>query len=303
MSQDQEFDQNQVFEKYLAGKTDLSQLYAELPQVELPDHLDATILAEAHRAVNSRPGAKSKRRWTIPLGLVASLIVAVMVGLQLPYMLKDAALPLQLKEEKMAALMDKNIPEPASPAPAPVGAKQLKAKVNSGSMRSEPASGDIAGSAEGSMPARVNAPLLAAPAEDRPSGVTSVIVPPPLAAPAPASASKRMELRERGDAGNAEALAKEKKATGQTEGFFSDALQQHAPAANSATPQPAQARRPLLQATKDVAAGEDSLRAEDWLIRIKRLKQEGKLEEAKQELAAFKKRYPDYPVPAAFELK
>ena len=292
----------------------MSKLYAELPQVELPDHLDAAILAEAHRAVNSRPGARPKRRWTIPLGLVASLIVAVMVGLQLPYMLKDAAQPQQLKEERMAALMDKNTTEPASPAPVEARESQLMEKVKSGITLGKPAPREAEGATAGNTPARANAPVRAAPSESTSAessrlGATSVIVPSPVAAPsplpapAPVTASKRLELRVRGDIDSGAILSKEKKAFGHAEGYVSDSLEQRAPAAaRTAVPQPVQADRPLRQPIKEEAS-EASLRPEDWLIRIKRLKREGKPDEAKKDLAAFKKRYPDYPVPAEFEIR
>lgn len=76
--------QDKDLENYLHGKSDLSQVYADLPEVKLPDHLDQAILAEAHRAVRSRPGGR--RSWLIPTSIAASLFVAVILGLQLPYL-------------------------------------------------------------------------------------------------------------------------------------------------------------------------------------------------------------------------
>ena len=61
-------------------------------------------------------------------------------------------------------------------------------------------------------------------------------------------------------------------------------------------PQPVQTKRSL---SKDDAITSP----EDWLDRIKKLKQEGRLEEAKKELDAFKKRYPDFPVPEALQTR
>lgn len=279
------------FETYLQGKTDLSQAYADLPQVGLPDHLDAAILAEAYRAVSAGPTAKPKRRWPIPLGMVATLFAVVMIGLQLPYMLKEAALPQQL-EERMA--------EPASPAPDELGKIQM-AKPKPEITRSAP----MADKAE--EPAKPNAPVLAAPQESKAAGAdllgaTSVAAPPPAAAPlqAPAKAAKRMEMRERADTDNEMTQSKEKKTSSYAEGGVSDSLEQPA-AARVATPQPAQQNRSLMQPLKE--AGEAALHPEDWLLRIQRLKQQGKLDEAKKELAAFRKRYPDYRVPEALEVR
>ena len=84
--------------------------------------------------------------------------------------------------------------------------------------------------------------------------------------------------------------------------MVSDSSEQRAPAAARATCNPLQPDRSVMQPSRD-EAGEASLRPEDWLIRIQRLKQQGKLDEARKELAAFKKRYPDYRIPEALELR
>lgn len=272
MSQDREL------EKYLDGKSEVSQLYADLPEVVLPDHLDAAILAEAHRAVGSRPGAKTKRRWTIPLGMVATLFVAVMIGLQLPYMLKDTALPQPQTEENVtAAAMDKITAERSSAAPEERKKSQEMARVKA-RPKSEISRGAAAPmEAEVAAPATQNAPL--------------------LAPPSPAVAAKRVEMRERADVDTGMALSKEKNAVGHAEGKLSGSIEQRKPAAAMmAAPAPAELERSL----KD-EGGDTNLTPADWLVRIKRLKQEGKPEEAKKELAAFKKRYPDYRVPKELE--
>ena len=156
MSQDREF------ETYLQGKTDLSQLYADLPQVELPDHLDAAILAEAHRAVKSRPAAKPRRRWSIPLSMVASLFVVVMIGLQLPYMLKDAALPQPQEEERIAvAAMDKSMSEPRP-------LRRMNARENQPRQNQNPnarVASQHRWQPQRKRPPSQNAPVLAAPEE------------------------------------------------------------------------------------------------------------------------------------------
>lgn len=301
MSQDREFD------TYLQGKTDLSQSYADLPPVELPDHLDAAILAEAHRAVKSRPAARPKRRWSIPLSMVASLIVAVMVGLQLPHMLKDAALPLPQEEQRIAAAaMDKSTGGLASPAPDERREIQPMARAKSESTRGEPA--PMAAQAEAA--AKPDAPVLVAPKETQTagtqeSGATSVVALPPVAAPSPAPvrAAKRPDLRERAIADNGGmAASKEKKASSRAEDAVGDFSEQRAPAAAGASvPQPAQPDSSVQTFNEDT--NEASLSPEDWLARIQRLKQQGKLDEARKDLAAFKKRYPDYRVPEALELR
>lgn len=116
----------------------------------------------------------------------------------------------------------------------------------------------------------------------------------PMAA-APAPVARRSELREEA----AGTLAKEKKSNDVGSSNLTDALEPRAPAAAVlASPAPVQLGRALKKDEADKA----SLRPEDWLARIAKLKQEGKLEDAKKELAEFKKRYPDYPVPKALGL-
>lgn len=274
MSQNSKLDE---FEKYLEGKSEVSQLYADLPEVVLPDHLDAAILAEAHRAVNSRPGAKPKRRWAVPLSMVATLFVAVMIGLQLPYMLKDTTQPPMPTEEKVAAMMDKGMAERSSDAQEERKKTQEMARVMARPKAEISRGAPAPMEAEVAVPATQNAPVGALP----PAAV----------------AAKRMELRERADVDSEMALSKDKKTVGHAEGKLSDTIEQRAPAA---APAPVQLHRSLMQPLKDEVSVAN-LHPEDWLLRIKKLKQEGKLQEAKQDLAAFKKRYPDYPVPEALE--
>lgn len=289
------------FEQYLQGKSALTQLYAELPASDVPGHLDAAILAEAHRAVGARPGGKSRRRWTIPLGMVATLFVVVMVSLPLPYMLKDAASPQQYKEEKIAAMMDQSMAEQSAAVP-----EERKKLLVMKSAKSNITRNEVAPlAAEADAYSKPYAPKPAIPqelnaVENKPLGATSGLVSPSVMAPAPAKAAINLQLRESSDFDQGRALSKTKKRAAQAEGEGIEAHEQRAPAAASAAPQPAQLERTLKQPLKDEAS-DANLRPEDWLKRIKKLRQQGKLEEAKKELAAFKKHYPDYPVPEALE--
>ena len=260
MNHDRELD------TYLQGKTELSRLYADAPQIEPPDHLDAAILAEAHRAVNARPGAKPKRRWAIPLGMVASLFAVVMIGLQLPYLLQEPALQQAPMEAKVAALTDESAAAPEPPA------KQERNK----RLAMDSAKSEIAA--------------------DKPVPVATEAYAQPAAtmAAAPAPVARRSELREEA----AGTLAKEKKSNDVGGSNITDELKSLATAAAVPASSPVQLERALKKDEADKA----SLRPEDWLARISKLKQEGKLEDAKKELAEFRKRYPDHPVPKALGL-
>ena len=120
----------------------------------------------------------------------------------------------------------------------------------------------------------------------------------PLAAPA-SQAAKPTGFSGSGYIAQDQVLAKEKKASGLAQDRHDDALAQPAPAAAMMiAPQPEQLKRALKE-----ESSETTLTPDDWLKRIKRLTTEGKLDEAKKELIAFKKRYPGYQVPEAFEIR
>lgn len=303
MNQDRDMD------KYLAGKSDLSKLYAELPEVVLPNHLDAVILAEAHRAVNSRPGAQQKRRWPVPLGLVASLLVAVMIGLQLPYMLRDSATSQQLKDEKTGKVLDKNMSEPSPSLPFEIIKNQL-ARESISKPKSDNKPGIPAPVVnEANSPSTQYAPAaLAAPKSiensARSTGAAAALDS-TQAAPSspPAKAAKLIEMKEQVDHFSGIEPPKEKKNANQTETDVSVSLdQKSSPKIRKDLAPAAKQERRLLQSIK---AEESDVRQnpEEWLKRIKKLKQAGNLDEASNELFAFKKRYPDYLVPEVYEVK
>lgn len=297
---------------YLQGESGLSKLYHELPQVGLPDHLDAAILAEAHRAVGSHPGGKRKRRWTFPLSMVATLFVAVMIALQLPYILKDAELT-QAPVEKRAAVasMAETMPEPgleknraervsaASADSSDAGLSQeKKSRVVSRERQVMAAKPEVHLFAASKKPATISG-LALSPVAPGVHSMPEAGAKPQAASPAPVLAAKR--LRESAEAERDISLLQEKQAVAQAQNFVSDSLDRRAPAA------PVSAENALVKSSADEAIAnkpdEAKPRPEKWLARIKRLKQQGKMEDAAKELAAFKKRYPDYPVPAAYEIK
>ncbi len=274
-------DKDSEFEAYLQGKSSLSDSYADLPQPKAPDHLDAAILAEAHRAVGARPGGRRWRSWMIPASMAATLFVAVIIGAQLRYLLpsdespqaarSDSAvsgnLAKEMRKEDNVAAQDKTA---AAPAPAPV--EQKPARAPQRRMAAAPA------------PAPSNQPMAdqAAPA---------------AAAPA-ALAEKQEAVQSERAAPSAEAglMARKKKALSEGEVSTFAAPPAAPEAAAAPAPQPGEQ---LGAAKADTA----SLRPEEWLARIRQLKQQGRLDEAKKELAAFKKRYPAYTLPKDLELR
>jgi hypothetical protein len=66
---------DEKFEAYLAGKSLVSEKYAELRDVEPPEDLDAVILAEAARAAKTHSHATPTRRWVIPVSVAATVMI------------------------------------------------------------------------------------------------------------------------------------------------------------------------------------------------------------------------------------
>ncbi|HEY5993496.1 MAG TPA: hypothetical protein VIU46_02735 [Gallionellaceae bacterium] len=292
-----EQDKDSEFEAYLQGKSSLSDVYGGLPQAKLPDHLDAAILAEAHRAVGARPGAKPGRSWVIPLSMAASLFVVVIIGMQLRYLLPGEVSPQAPRSEQSGPENQKaELPREADKLvtlnkgmAAPVQAEQKPARAPEGGLL------DMAPA----MPAPAAPPAPkkeAAAVQEAPQFRVSTSRPmaeqaaPAAEAPAPVVAEK---VAQEEQAGKGAARMKAKSAS--SEADVDAYAPQPAPVeAIAAAPQATPASEPQVAMG---AVSMANLRPADWLSRIKQLKQQGKLDEARKELAAFKKRYPDYKLP------
>lgn len=140
------------------------------------------------------------------------------------------------------------------------------------------------------------APALAAPA-NKPMQADQVA---PAAAAAPAAPAALAEKQEayRNEAAAPAAsygMMAKKKAGSEAAG---------APAAKSAAPEVSVAAAVAPAPAESSAMADTANQSpEQWLARIRKLKQQGKLDEARKELAAFKKRYPAYPLPKDMEIR
>lgn len=287
--------QERQFEKYLQGQSDLSQAYQEAPAVKLPEHLDAAILAEAHRAVDARPGGKNRRHWYMPLSLVATLFVMVMAGLMLPDMLKEADMTRQLQQAAPAASV------PAQQADA-VATGKLAEVVRTDSRIQSRDEARPAASAQpeykeksaqvqnvyrqsgAAMPVEAPAPVAALSSE--PAQPELMPAPVPLA-DKPALASRR-----KSEEPVKQELLLEKGMLADTE-IRSDKAARRSMAAPAAPMAKGYENQQSGMGTSD----ERVLPAEEWIKRIRKLVQENKMEEARKELAEFRKKYPDYVLP------
>ncbi len=256
--------------------------YRALGEAQPPEALDAAILAASRRAVGAGPqraGASRLRRWALPVSIAAvvvlSLSLVVRVQLERPdleALLPPVAVdkPAGDAKEEVAALAKRN--ELARTEP--------KAKAGAAA----PATAERERQALRAPPTPAPAPAAAPPAR------AFVAEPPaPKSAPAPAPAESAAPAQLGAASGAAPAAA-----PGIPEG--------RADRAPSAEPQAAgrvasnAALEDRAQASAEAAGKKDEVPRE-WLERIARLRREGRVKEADDSLAEFRRRYPDYEIP------
>lgn len=285
----------------------LDSAYRASPREEPPRELDERIRAAARRAVAAGPQTLEARaqgetarswiaRWRVPMSVAATVLVAV----TLSYMVQE--------EEARRVPIDG--PPSAAPAPAqvaPASAAPPRADVQSGPPVDErPARAQPPTAApvlrEKRAPAEAQAP---APAPAPPAKLE----PPPTAG----AASNELEKR-RADiaapaapaiqAAPAAPAAPAPIAPAAKPAPFSGPTTRAAPSGEAAEPlgrDRAAADRPgrMERGVAAPAAAEAKSRTpEAWVEEIRRLKAQGRTAEAAAELAEFRKRYPDYKLPA-----
>ena len=272
----------------------LSRRYRELAREEPPRALDDAILAAARREVESRPAPlvapTGRRRWFVPVAAAAVIVLSAVVTLHVqqeqsdpelsgpqvataPRARKDdaptAAPPAQLREEQVAAPRAKEADAmgvPAEAAKPQSERRQRQAPAAKPAAPSQPAFGE-------SAPAIARSEPKAAAESERFSQDPA----PVAAAPAPPAAATQM--RPAAPAAPAPRAADS--------------------AAGSGSPGAAESR--ALGGLRDnkMLAKAEAEPPERILERIAALRREGRIKEADDLYAEFKRRFPDYPVPEA----
>jgi hypothetical protein len=306
----------------------LDRAYRAGAREEPPSHLDAAILAAAHREVGARPRPLSARlhAWRVPVSIAAVVVLSVSV--------------VTLMREEGGGTLD----QAQRPAPA-AGAVQEQAKPEQPTVRNEAAASSAAAKVADEAKLRDSA-ASARRAEDSPRLTAKLAAepsakpeaqPPAPASPRPfpgaapmrdqpasassadlaagASASSTVGIRgSSGDTASPVAPA-EQAATGPAErsgqreraAVGAGALSMDRPAMAPATPSSAKAEYRALKAEPMKRADSGRLAplvkeletqpAEKWLVKIDALRREGRKDEAEELLAEFKRRFPDYPLP------
>ena len=263
---------------------------------EPPPALDAAIGAAARRAVDAAPGPRRNKHWWYPLAAAATVAVLAVGIAQLtppeqvaPTIVADMAVaPREAQqdvERRSAAVEEKPAAPPVAPATPPPA--QVPAK---------PAPGVAAGTLL-SERARVAAPI-----EMKKQALQAKRESPPqdkLASAAPETASANTAASAPASAPVLAARRSEPFPAAPAADSRRDVFQEErAPAVNApagaATAQAPQSRIAAAKVarTDEVKAKDASARGvEDWIKRIRDLKNDGRLDEAAKELAAFRAAY------------
>jgi len=249
--------------------------YRALGEERPPQALDDAILAASRRAVGAGPrraGTSRVRRWALPVSIAALVVLtmSLVVRIQLERPDLETALPPAALEkpardakEEVAALAKRNELQRAEPKAKTGAVAPAPAERERDAMRPPAAPAPAPAAAP---PARQFVPE---PPARKQAPAESVATPSTGAAPtavAPSVAEGRAVPGMREDTAAAGRVAS------------SAALEDRA------------------QASAEVAAKKDESPRE-WLERIARLRRDGRIKEADDSLADFRRRYPDYEIP------
>ena len=246
-----------------ANDHDVTKLYHEGSTDEPPAALDRAIVRAARESI--APAREARKPWwprfALPLQLALSAVLVTMLALT----------------------VDRNPPE----APAVTERTEPQQAPASATLKAAPTgAGPAAGESSAAAPAPEAKARLAAPSESRPSSPKADL----KAEAAPAA----MPVPGRSDRASAEKAAAEDAAA--PVGGRSLEAARRGPAAAGAVPGvPPSSGAPA--ANQAAAARSPS----DWLAAIERLAGTGEKTAARAELEAFRKAYPDYPVPERLE--
>ncbi len=282
----------------------LDRIYRAAGGENPPAHLDAAILAAAHREARARPRTQPAvlRRWHLPVSIAAIVVLSVSVV----SLVNEEGGETLMQASPQPAPAEPPVAQPARPAPvlpemerarAPAAAP---ATIRPAQRQEAPTDApvalgkmaDSAASGAGPMPSQAQGAGAASatdaaarsqpqPFRDAPSPSERRAAAAPQAAPAEDVAARALAAAERGVA----------------------------PMVAAPAPEPARARA-MVQARKEAATGNDKLPVwqgfekeppQKWLEKIAELKQQERAAEAVAMLAEFKRRFPNHPLPPGLQ--
>jgi hypothetical protein len=252
----------------------VARAYRELPREEPPEALDAAIRAEARRSAATRPAPlvspTGRRGWHYPFAAAAVLVLAVAVTWHV-----EREQPDMVATAPPASVA----PVPAEPAPAQKApeAKTPQRERVAPKVQGPERAGERAQPRADASPQFVPDPATTQAQEAKREQVQPErpAPPAPMSVPAPAERPAVEQQKQRAASGAA-----------------SDSVGASRDAAELSK------RQMRSEAENRVGAAAVVEPPERWLERIAQLRREGKHEEADKALAEFRKRYPDFRIPA-----
>ncbi|HEU4600658.1 MAG TPA: hypothetical protein VFS24_01760 [Steroidobacteraceae bacterium] len=269
---------DKLLDDYLRGDSELSRQYRELPSDDVPAELDNAVLDEARKSIEESARTRRWRKWTPPFALAASAVLALSI------LFRSGG---EREVPATVSMQQVQLEPEAQPQIAASGADTSRGV--SGSSEAEPAAGNVAN--EPAMAPKVRVPA-----------------PPPVVAPAPSVAPSTIARSE------SRALAKPTREKIEEAAPSSPAIAQTAamesepPArADSALDRAQEGTSPVIatpsalrsapaEAEFKKAVGETDATqvAERWLRDIRKLRADGRIEDADRQWREFRKRFPQY---------
>ncbi len=289
----------------------LTALYRAAAQDEPPSALDDAIRAAARRAVSSRPQVASAafrvRSWGIPLSIAAVVVLSVSLvfvmreetpELAAPPRADESANALRRAETPGTVVREGAISTPKTLAPATQapGGAGLKPSTPASEPAAEVRGRSTKADSIAKQPERNGANL--------PSPRSQHVTPEAFPGDTAGAESK--------NSAPAEIRARSKSEAESSFGIVRDGSQEKAqvppapavaaiPAARAPAAAPLAKTEPQVMGMAGGSLVDAKLPPEKWLERIEELRKQGKLDDAKASLAAFRRRYPDYLLPAALK--
>lgn len=288
MSQDPSDDR--LLEEFLARRGGIARNYRNASVEQPPADVDKAVLAAARRAAGSRPRRIGwGSRWGAPLAAAAVIVLAVAVTLTLEREPRFA----QIEEPLELARPTQRQQEAKSAAPADQEAAAVPARTGAAKEKAVAESGAVPPRAPGIKTDELDADFRQRPQErgriDFEPEIRRDSVVTEHAPRLPAAAAPDMKQRE--------TLSLEDKAQP------AEVIDSPAPAAVLGQSTTAGARaNEASEAKSELAAGgvhgkKSALSRDEWIAKIERLFDAGRLDEAKTALAEFRKTYPHAELP------
>lgn len=273
---------DKVLDEYLKRGSAVSQQYRALHEREPPAHLDANVLAQAERALQTQTLQKSRRwkKWSVPVALAASTLIAVSIVLESGMqheVITSAPVAPAMKAEAEAS------------GTAAANAVRDRDEAAAETERSEDLSERVV-HVETSPSAPAPAPAMDAPGFAPDPGLAAKAER-AARAPMPAEVERRAK----------ESIAAQGQAM--SEPGAAQPVDQYSIAGRAPeTPRPTAARRgehgvaAPLAAAADQAKLQSTRDPEQWLRDIRELRTAGETAEADRQWQAFEAAFPDYAV-------